>query len=92
MVLIHEEGDEEGIFWTTSQVEEGEDPSIINTYQDTEISSWLEGNIKNSPSVITGGWSINSEGVAEIQHIGITMVDHNDPLEDNIPYVGAPVS
>ena len=32
MVFIDEEGNEEGIFETTSQVEEGADPRIINTY------------------------------------------------------------
>ena len=32
MVLIDKEGDAEGIFETTSQVEEGADPRIINTY------------------------------------------------------------
>ena len=35
VVLINKEDDEEGIFGKTSQVEEGVDPRIINTYQDT---------------------------------------------------------
>ena len=35
MVLVNEEGDDEVIFKTTSQVEEGEAPRIINTNQDT---------------------------------------------------------
>ena len=39
MFLINEEGDEEVTFETTSQVEEGEDPRVINTYQDTERGS-----------------------------------------------------
>ena len=42
---INKEGDEEVIFETTSQVEEGEYPRIINTYQDIERNSLLEGNI-----------------------------------------------
>ena len=45
MASIDKEGDEEGIFETTSQVEEGEAPRIINTYQDIERKSLLEGNI-----------------------------------------------
>ena len=28
----------------------------------------------------------------ELRHIGITVVDNNGPLEDNIPYVGDPVT
>ena len=35
VVSIDKEGDEEGIFKTTSQVEEGSVPRIINKYQDT---------------------------------------------------------
>ena len=35
MVSINEEGNEECIFETTSQVEYGAAPRIINTYQDT---------------------------------------------------------
>ena len=35
MVSIDEEGDEEAIFKTTPQVEEGAAPRIINTDQDT---------------------------------------------------------
>ena len=66
MVLINKEGDEEGIFETTSQVEEGEAPRIINTDQDTERAYQLEGNIKNLPSFLTGGCTINSEDVVEI--------------------------
>ena len=45
MVLIDEEGDEEGIFETVSQVEEGVAPRVIYKYQDTERASQLEGNI-----------------------------------------------
>ena len=44
-VSINEEVDEEGGFETTLQVEEVVAPSIINTDQDTEIASLLEGNI-----------------------------------------------
>ena len=36
MVYIVKEGGEEGIFETTSQVEEGADPRIIKTDQETE--------------------------------------------------------
>ena len=39
MVLNYGEGDEEGIFETSSQVEEVAAPRIINTDQDAEISS-----------------------------------------------------
>ena len=39
MVSINEEGDDEVIFETTPQVEEGAAPRIINTYQDTERAS-----------------------------------------------------
>ena len=60
MILIDEEGDEEVIFETISQFEEGADPRIINTDQDTERAYQLEGNIKNLPLVITGGRKINS--------------------------------
>ena len=35
MVLFDEEGDDKGILKTTSQVEDGEAPRIINTDQDT---------------------------------------------------------
>ena len=42
----------------------------------------MEGNIKNLPLVLTGGHKINSEDV----------VDDNEPLEENIPSVGAPVT
>ena len=35
---------------------------------------------------------IDSEDVAEIWHIEIKVVDHNGPLEDSIPSVGAPVT
>ena len=52
----------------------------------------MEGNIKNSPLVITGGRTINSEDVVKLRNIGIMVVDNNDPLEENIPYVGAPVT
>ena len=52
----------------------------------------MEGNIKNLSSVLTGGRTINSEDVVEIWCIGITVVDNNEPLEENIPYVGAPVT
>ena len=44
-VSIDKEGDEEGIFETTLQVEEVVAPSIVNTDQDTERASLLEGNI-----------------------------------------------
>ena len=60
MVSIDKEGDEEGIFETKSQVEEGAAPRIINTDQDTERASRLEGNIKNLPLVLTGGCTIHS--------------------------------
>ena len=39
MVSLDEEGDEEGIFGTTSKVEEGAAPRIINTDQDIERAS-----------------------------------------------------
>ena len=65
-VSIDKEGDEEVIFETTSQVEERAAPRIINTHQDTERASRLEGNIKNLPSVITGGCTIDSEDVVEL--------------------------
>ena len=42
MVSISKEGDEEGIFETISQVEEGVNSRIINTYQDTERVPLLE--------------------------------------------------
>ena len=66
MILIDKEDDEEEIFETTSQVEEGAAPRIINTDQDTEIESQLEGNIKNLPLVITGGRTIDSDDVVEL--------------------------
>ena len=46
MVLINEEGYEEGVFEKTSEVEYRAAPRIINTDQDTERASKLEGNIK----------------------------------------------
>ena len=92
MVSIDKEGDEEVIFETTSQVEEGAAPRIINTYLDTERASQLEGNIKNLPLVLTGGRIIDSEYVADLWRIGIIVVDNNNPLEENIPYVGDPVT
>ena len=52
----------------------------------------MEGNIKNLPLVLTGGRTLNSEDVVELWRIGITVVDVNDPLEESIPYVGAPVT
>ena len=58
MVSIDEEGDEDGIFETTSQVEEGVATRIINTYQDPERAPLLEGNIEKLPSVLTGGCTI----------------------------------
>ena len=65
---------------------------IINTDQDTERASRLEGNIKNLPLVLTGGRTIDSEDVVDLWRIGITVVENNDPLEKNIPSVGAPVT
>ena len=91
MVSINGEGDEEGIFEKKSQVEEGADPMIINTYQDTKRASRLEGNIKRLSSVLPGGRTIYSEDVVELRSIGITVVDDNDPLEENALSVGAPV-
>ena len=91
MVLINKEGDEEGIFETASQVEEGAAPRIFNTHQDIEILPRFEGNIKNLPSDITCGRTIDSEGDVELWRIGIKVVDDNDPLEEKIPSVGAPV-
>ena len=52
----------------------------------------MEGDIKKLPSVLTGGCTIDSEDVAELQRIGITVVDHNKPLKENIHSVGAPVT
>ena len=52
----------------------------------------MEGNIENLPSVLTGGRTINSEDILELQSIGITVVGYNEPLEENIPSVGAPVT
>ena len=80
MFLIYKEGDEEGIFETPSQVEEGAAPRIINTYQDIEILSRLEGNIEKLPSVLTGGRTIDSEYVVELRCIGITVVENNNPM------------
>ena len=60
MVSIDIEGDEEGILETTSQVEGGAAPRIINTYKDIERASQSEGNIENLPSFITGGRTIDS--------------------------------
>ena len=65
---------------------------IINTDQDTERASRLEGNIEKLPSILTGGRTIDSEDVAELLRIGITVVENNNPLEENIPSVGAPVT
>ena len=48
----------------------------------------MEGNIENLPSFLTGGRTIDSEDVAEIWRIRITVVDDNNPLEYNIPSVG----
>ena len=92
MVSIDEDGDDEGILKTTSQVGEGADPRIINTDQDTERSYRSEGNTENLPSVLTDGRTIDSEEVVEIRSIGIMVVDNNDPLGENIPSVGAPVT
>ena len=52
----------------------------------------MEGNIENIPSVLTGGRTIDSGDVADIRRIGITAVDHNKPLNINIPSVGDPVT
>ena len=45
MVSIDKQGDEEGIFWKPSKVEEVDVPMIINKYKDTERESQLEKNI-----------------------------------------------
>ena len=66
MVFIDGEGNEEEIFETTSQVEDGAAPRIINKYQYTERSSQLEENIKNLPSVLTGGCTINSDDIVDL--------------------------
>ena len=42
--------------------------------------------------VISGGRTIDSEDFAELWHIRITVVDHNDPPEENIPSIGNPVT
>ena len=42
--------------------------------------------------VISGGRTIDSEDFAELWHIRITVVDHNDPQEENIPSIGNPVT
>ena len=44
------------------------------------------------PLVLTGGCTIDSEDVAEIQRIVIIVVDDDDPPEDNIPSIGDPVT
>ena len=90
--FIDKEGDEEGIFETKSQVGEGADPRIIHSDQDTERAPRLEVNIENLPLVLPGVYTINSEDATELWHIGITGVDHNNPLEENIPSVGNPVT
>ena len=92
MVLIDGEGNEEGIFETTSQVEEGVAPRTINIYQDTQRAYQLEGKIENLPLVLTVGRKMGSEDVVELWHIGIMVVDNNEPLEEKIPSVGAPVT
>ena len=51
----------------------------------------MEENIEILPLVLTGGRTINSEDVVELWRIGITVVDDNDPLEENMPSVGSPV-
>ena len=84
--------DEDGIFETTSQVEEGEAPKIINTDQDIKGASRLEWNIENLPLVLTGVCTIDSEDVVELRRISIMVVDDNEYLEDNIPSVGVPVT
>ena len=66
MVFIDKEGDKEVIFETTSQVEEGAAPRIINTDQYIEIAYQLEGNIKNLPSVLRGSCTMDSEDVADL--------------------------
>ena len=92
MVSIDEEGDEEGIFKKISKFEEGEAPRIINTYQDTKRESRLEGNTRNLTLILIGGCTIYSEDVVELRSISIAVVEYNDPLEENIPSVGAPVN
>ena len=92
MVSVDEEGDEEVIFETTLQVEEGEAPSIINIYQDTEGVSLLEGNIKTLPSVLTVGRTIYLEDIVELWRIDIAVVDNNETLEEKIRSIGAPVT
>ena len=52
----------------------------------------MEWNIKNLPSVLTFGRTINSEDVVELRSIGETVEDENEPLEENIPSVGVPVT
>ena len=52
----------------------------------------MKGNIKNLPLVLTGGHTIDSEDVLELRCIGITVVDDSDPLEEDIPSIGAPVT
>ena len=80
MVSIDKKGDEEGIFETTSQVEEGASPRIMNTDQDTEKESRLKVNIEKLSLVLTGVHTINSEYVVELQSIGTTVVGDNDTL------------
>ena len=52
----------------------------------------MVGNIENLPSVLTGGCTIDSEDVVELWRIGISVVEDNKPMEENTPYVGAPVT
>ena len=66
--------------------------NVFNTYSVSQRASRLAGNIKNSPLVLTGGRTINSEDVVKLRNIVIMVVDNNDPLEENIPSVGAPVT
>ena len=47
IILINKEGDEEGSFETTSQVEEGLSSRILNKDHDRERALRLEGNTKN---------------------------------------------
>ena len=52
----------------------------------------MEGNIKNLPLVLTGSRTIDSYDVAELRSISITLVDYNNPLEENVPSVVYPVT
>ena len=74
LVSINEKDDEEEIFETTSQVEEGVDTRIINTDQYTERANHLEGKFENLPFVLTGGRTIDLEDVVELWRIGTTTV------------------